>query len=30
VDVTDAGTGNGAELQLWSCTGGDNQKWSTG
>ena len=30
VDVTDQGTGNGAELQLWSCTGGDNQKWSTG
>ncbi|MFJ9007905.1 ricin-type beta-trefoil lectin domain protein [Streptomyces canus] len=30
VDVTDLGTGNGAPLQLWSCTGGDNQKWSTG
>uniref|UniRef100_A0AAU2ADP1 RICIN domain-containing protein n=1 Tax=Streptomyces sp. NBC_00093 TaxID=2975649 RepID=A0AAU2ADP1_9ACTN len=30
VDVTDQGTGNGSELQLWSCTGGDNQKWSTG
>lgn len=29
VDVKDLGTGNGTRLQLWTCTGADNQKWST-
>ncbi|MFC7025670.1 ricin-type beta-trefoil lectin domain protein [Promicromonospora thailandica] len=29
VDVTDGRVGdNGAKLQLWSCSGADNQKWS--
>ncbi|MFJ3234944.1 ricin-type beta-trefoil lectin domain protein [Streptomyces sp. NPDC086787] len=30
VDVKDVGTANGTPLQLWTCTGGDNQKWSGG
>ncbi|MET9356719.1 ricin-type beta-trefoil lectin domain protein, partial [Streptomyces sp. NPDC006617] len=29
VDVVDEKTGNGARLQLWECSGRDNQKWST-
>jgi len=29
VDVVDEKTGNGAKLQLWECSGRDNQKWST-
>ncbi|MEU4094794.1 ricin-type beta-trefoil lectin domain protein [Streptomyces sp. NPDC026673] len=29
VDVLDFGTANGSRLQLWSCGGTDNQKWST-
>lgn len=29
VDVKDRQTGNGTRLQLWSCNGKDNQKWST-
>ncbi|MFJ3756480.1 ricin-type beta-trefoil lectin domain protein [Streptomyces sp. NPDC090080] len=28
VDVRDNGTSNGTMLQLWTCTGADNQKWS--
>ncbi|MFF7581161.1 ricin-type beta-trefoil lectin domain protein [Streptomyces sp. NPDC008061] len=28
VDVLDNGTANGTKLQLWTCTGADNQKWS--
>ncbi|MEU6341902.1 ricin-type beta-trefoil lectin domain protein [Streptomyces sp. NPDC046977] len=28
VDVTDGHTVNGTRLQLWSCAGTDNQKWS--
>ncbi|WP_438306728.1 ricin-type beta-trefoil lectin domain protein (plasmid) [Streptomyces sp. HUAS TT11] len=28
-DVRDEGTKNGTRLQLWSCAGTDNQKWST-
>ena len=28
LDAYDAGTGNGTSLVLWSCNGGDNQKWS--
>jgi len=27
VDVTDRGTSSGTPLQLWQCTGTDNQKW---
>ncbi|MER7930282.1 RICIN domain-containing protein [Streptomyces sp. NPDC096057] len=27
-DVRDNGMANGTRLQLWSCSGGDNQKWS--
>ncbi|WP_141726447.1 RICIN domain-containing protein, partial [Actinacidiphila rubida] len=30
VDATDSGTGNGTRLQLWSCAGTPNQKWSKG
>jgi hypothetical protein len=29
VDVRNEGTANGARLQLWSCNGQDNQKWSS-
>jgi hypothetical protein len=29
VDVKDHQTGNGARLQLWSCSGEANQKWRT-
>ncbi|NEB63280.1 hydrogenase expression protein [Streptomyces diastaticus] len=29
VAVVDEKTGNGAKLQLWECSGRDNQKWST-
>ncbi|MFC3499563.1 ricin-type beta-trefoil lectin domain protein [Micromonospora krabiensis] len=28
VDVKDMQTGNGTRLQLWTCAGTDNQKWS--
>jgi hypothetical protein len=28
VDVASAGTANGSTLQLWTCTGGSNQKWA--
>ncbi|MGW3633870.1 ricin-type beta-trefoil lectin domain protein [Streptomyces sp. NPDC005122] len=28
-DVRDDGRANGTRLQLWSCGGTDNQKWST-
>ncbi|MGP4083678.1 RICIN domain-containing protein [Streptomyces sp. KR55] len=28
-DVRDNGTANGTRLQLWSCSGGLNHKWST-
>ena len=28
VDITDKGTANGTALQLWTCYGTDNQKWS--
>ncbi|SNX88337.1 ricin-type beta-trefoil lectin protein [Streptomyces sp. TLI_55] len=28
-DVRDHQQGNGSRLQLWSCSGQDNQKWST-
>ncbi|GHB11297.1 hypothetical protein GCM10010330_76640 [Streptomyces tendae] len=28
-DVRDEGTSNGTRIQLWSCNGHDNQKWST-
>jgi hypothetical protein len=28
VDVTGKATGNGAKLQLWTCEGTSNQKWS--
>ncbi|MPY30750.1 RICIN domain-containing protein [Streptomyces adustus] len=28
VDVVDNGTANGTKLQLWTCFGTDNQKWS--
>ncbi|WP_316770580.1 RICIN domain-containing protein [Streptomyces sasae] len=28
VDVTDVATDNGAQLQLWGCSGAGNQKWS--
>jgi serine/threonine protein kinase len=27
VDVTDGSRSNGAALQIWDCTGSDNQKW---
>lgn len=27
VDVKDQQTDNGARLQLWTCTGAQNQKW---
>ncbi|WP_225847506.1 RICIN domain-containing protein [Streptomyces sp. HPF1205] len=30
VDVTDNGTANGTRLQLWTCAGTRNQKWSKG
>ena len=29
LDVANNGTGNGASLQLWTCHGGANQRWST-
>ncbi|MDX5570571.1 RICIN domain-containing protein [Streptomyces sp. ID05-04B] len=28
LDVTGTGTANGSKIQLWSCTGAPNQKWS--
>lgn len=28
VDVKDQKTGNGTRLQLWTCNGQDNQKWT--
>ncbi|MET8808764.1 RICIN domain-containing protein [Streptomyces sp. NPDC004546] len=28
LDAYNAGTGNGTPLVLWSCNGGDSQKWS--
>src|SRR4051812_11039193 len=30
LDVKDKNTANGAKLQLWSCTGTSNQKWTFG
>jgi len=30
VDVKDAQTSAGTPLQLWTCTGGSNQKWGKG
>jgi hypothetical protein len=30
VDAKDKGTSNGVRLQLWSCAGTSNQKWSLG
>jgi Ricin-type beta-trefoil lectin domain len=30
VDVKDQKTGNGTRLQLWKCSGTNNQKWRTG
>ncbi len=27
LDVTNVGTTNGSQLQLWDCTGGGNQQW---
>ena len=28
VDIRDRNTANGAQLQLYDCTGGSNQKWT--
>ncbi|MFC9691247.1 ricin-type beta-trefoil lectin domain protein [Kribbella sp. NPDC056951] len=28
LDVSGAGTGNGAKVQLWTCHGGGNQQWA--
>jgi len=28
LDVTGAGTANGTAVQIWTCNGGTNQKWT--
>ncbi|MET8772936.1 RICIN domain-containing protein, partial [Streptomyces sp. NPDC004658] len=28
LDVTDNNSANGTRIQIWSCTGGANQKWN--
>jgi hypothetical protein len=28
LDVNDQGTANGTRVQLWTCNGGDNQRWN--
>ncbi|WP_157930561.1 RICIN domain-containing protein, partial [Glycomyces xiaoerkulensis] len=28
LDVSGASTDNGALVQLWTCHGGDNQRWN--
>ncbi|WP_327049406.1 RICIN domain-containing protein [Microbispora sp. NBC_01189] len=28
LDVSGNGTGNGTKVQIWSCTGGTNQRWT--
>jgi hypothetical protein len=28
LDVAGAGTANGTAVELWTCNGGSNQKWS--
>jgi lysophospholipase L1-like esterase len=30
VDVTNASSADGTQVQLWSCTGGTNQQWTVG
>jgi Ricin-type beta-trefoil lectin domain len=30
LDVTNNGTTNGSPVELWQCTGGNNQKWTAG
>ena len=30
LDATGAGTANGTLLELWTCNGGSNQKWTRG
>ncbi|MFJ8468991.1 RICIN domain-containing protein [Streptomyces swartbergensis] len=29
VEVQNASTADGTQLQLWDCNGGSNQKWTT-
>jgi glucosylceramidase len=29
LDVRDANTSDGARLQIWTCTGAANQRWTT-
>ncbi|KAA9373161.1 RICIN domain-containing protein, partial [Microbispora cellulosiformans] len=28
LDVASSGTANGTKVQIWSCTGANNQKWT--